>query len=148
MADASTANMPIPHPITASMLYDLVTCPHRVTMDLFADPNEMTATRYCSTRHFSQQRIGGLAWKMIPSGTMMVDVFFPNAIALAPSNCILATGTDNATERVFDPSLKRSIETGHVPPLRLWDINEQRIVGGASPTALIRKPRPSPMVGS
>lgn len=25
-------------PITASMLYDLVACPHRVTMDLFADP--------------------------------------------------------------------------------------------------------------
>ena len=25
-------------PITASMLYDLVQCPHRVTMDLFADP--------------------------------------------------------------------------------------------------------------
>ncbi|NKB48129.1 MAG: TM0106 family RecB-like putative nuclease [Alphaproteobacteria bacterium] len=25
-------------PITASMLYDLVSCPHRVTMDLFADP--------------------------------------------------------------------------------------------------------------
>ena len=27
-------------PITASMLYSLVTCPHRVTMDLFADPAE------------------------------------------------------------------------------------------------------------
>lgn len=27
-------------PITASMLYDLVACPHRVTMDLFADPSE------------------------------------------------------------------------------------------------------------
>ena len=27
-------------PITASMLYDLVACPHRVTMDLFADPKE------------------------------------------------------------------------------------------------------------
>jgi hypothetical protein len=24
--------------ITASMLYDLISCPHRVTMDLFADP--------------------------------------------------------------------------------------------------------------
>jgi hypothetical protein len=27
-----------PVPITASMLYDLVACPHRVTMDVFADP--------------------------------------------------------------------------------------------------------------
>ena len=27
-------------PITASMLYDLVACPHRVTMDLFANPSE------------------------------------------------------------------------------------------------------------
>ena len=27
-------------PITGSMLYDLVQCPHRVTMDLFADPNQ------------------------------------------------------------------------------------------------------------
>ena len=27
-------------PITASMLYDLVSCPHRVSMDLFADPIE------------------------------------------------------------------------------------------------------------
>ena len=25
-------------PVTASMLYDLVACPHRVTMDLFGDP--------------------------------------------------------------------------------------------------------------
>ena len=25
-------------PITASMLYDLIACPHRVSMDLFADP--------------------------------------------------------------------------------------------------------------
>ena len=24
--------------VTAAMLYDLVACPHRVTMDLFADP--------------------------------------------------------------------------------------------------------------
>ncbi|MGF1613037.1 MAG: TM0106 family RecB-like putative nuclease [Gammaproteobacteria bacterium] len=27
-------------PITASMLYDLVSCPHRVTMDVFGDPSE------------------------------------------------------------------------------------------------------------
>src|SRR5438552_13012571 len=30
----------VSHPITASMLYDLVACPHRVSMDLFADPAE------------------------------------------------------------------------------------------------------------
>lgn len=30
-------------PITASMLYDLVACPHRVSMDLFADPGERDA---------------------------------------------------------------------------------------------------------
>lgn len=29
-----------PQPITASTLYNLVSCPHRVTMDLFADPRE------------------------------------------------------------------------------------------------------------
>jgi len=28
----------MPTVVTASMLYDLVTCPHRVTMDLYADP--------------------------------------------------------------------------------------------------------------
>ena len=27
-------------PITASMLYDLVACPHRVTMDIFGDPSK------------------------------------------------------------------------------------------------------------
>ena len=27
-------------PITASMLYDFVACPHRLSMDLFADPAE------------------------------------------------------------------------------------------------------------
>ena len=27
-------------PVTAAMLYDLVACPHRVTMDLFADPGQ------------------------------------------------------------------------------------------------------------
>src|SRR5690348_13508503 len=27
-------------PITASMLYDLIACPHRVSMDLFANPAE------------------------------------------------------------------------------------------------------------
>jgi hypothetical protein len=30
----------MPTHITASMLYDLVACPHRVTMDLFGDPVE------------------------------------------------------------------------------------------------------------
>jgi hypothetical protein len=28
----------VPIPITGSMLYSLVTCPHRVAQDLFADP--------------------------------------------------------------------------------------------------------------
>lgn len=37
MATISTPTHP---PITASMLYDLVGCPHRVAMDLFADPAE------------------------------------------------------------------------------------------------------------
>ena len=27
-------------PVTAAMLYDLVACPHRVSMDLYADPAE------------------------------------------------------------------------------------------------------------
>jgi hypothetical protein len=27
-------------PVTASMLYDLVACPHRVTMDLYSDPGQ------------------------------------------------------------------------------------------------------------
>ena len=30
----------MPAPVTATMLYDLVACPHRVTMDLYADPAE------------------------------------------------------------------------------------------------------------
>ena len=30
----------MPTPVTAAMLYDLVACPHRVTMDLFGDPGE------------------------------------------------------------------------------------------------------------
>ena len=30
----------MPNAVTAAMLYDLVQCPHRVTMDLFADPAE------------------------------------------------------------------------------------------------------------
>lgn len=33
-----TVNSPRRPPVTASMLYDLVTCPHRVTMDLYGDP--------------------------------------------------------------------------------------------------------------
>ena len=33
----------MPTSITASMLYDLVSCPHRVTMDIFADPTERDA---------------------------------------------------------------------------------------------------------
>jgi hypothetical protein len=28
----------MPTPVTAAMLYDLVACPHRVTMDLYGDP--------------------------------------------------------------------------------------------------------------
>jgi len=38
MDTPSAAIVPSVVPITASMLYDLVTCPHRVSMDLFADP--------------------------------------------------------------------------------------------------------------
>ena len=34
------APVPASTPITASMLYDLVVCPHRVAMDLFANPAE------------------------------------------------------------------------------------------------------------
>ena len=30
----------MPTSVTASMLYDLVQCPHRVTMDLFGDPRK------------------------------------------------------------------------------------------------------------
>ena len=30
----------MPAPVTAAMLYDLIACPHRVTMDLFGDPGE------------------------------------------------------------------------------------------------------------
>src|SRR5271169_6270123 len=33
----------MPTPITAAMLYDLVQCPHRVSMDAFADPAERDA---------------------------------------------------------------------------------------------------------
>jgi predicted RecB family nuclease len=36
----TTICTPTPPPITASMLYDLVACSHRVAMDLFADPAE------------------------------------------------------------------------------------------------------------
>ena len=43
MAFPRSAGMPTP--ITASMLYDLVACPHRVTMDLFGDPVERDPTR-------------------------------------------------------------------------------------------------------
>ena len=35
--------MSTPPLITGSMLYDLVNCPHRVTMDLFAKPSERDA---------------------------------------------------------------------------------------------------------
>jgi predicted RecB family nuclease len=31
----------MPTPVTASMLYDLVICPHRITMDLYGDPAKM-----------------------------------------------------------------------------------------------------------
>ena len=31
------------HEITASMLYDIVECPHRLTMDLFGNPAEWGA---------------------------------------------------------------------------------------------------------
>ena len=27
-------------PVTATMLYDLIACPHRVTMDLYGDPDK------------------------------------------------------------------------------------------------------------
>jgi uncharacterized protein len=33
----------MPIPITAAMLYDLVQCPHRVSMDAFGDPAEQDA---------------------------------------------------------------------------------------------------------
>ena len=35
-------------PITASMLYDYVTCPHRVSMDLFADQEWLEVVLKCS----------------------------------------------------------------------------------------------------
>lgn len=38
--EAGASNTAMAIPITASMLYDLVACPHRVSMDLFANPAE------------------------------------------------------------------------------------------------------------
>ena len=36
----------MPAAVTASMLYDLVTCPHRVTMDLYGDPRRSEANPF------------------------------------------------------------------------------------------------------
>ena len=57
----------MPTAITASMLYDLVTCPHRVTMDLHGDPAKQDAANpfvkllWEKGSLFEREVIGGLA---------------------------------------------------------------------------------------
>ena len=54
-------------PITASMLYDLITCPHRVSMDVFGDlaekdpPNPFVQMLWDKGTKYEKELIEGLA---------------------------------------------------------------------------------------
>ena len=46
-------------PVTASMLYDLVSCPHRVTMDLFADPAQREWKSFWMPARYTERQAAG-----------------------------------------------------------------------------------------
>jgi WD40 repeat protein len=59
----------------------------------------------------------------------------PSAIAVDVTHSILVVGSQGDKTTEYDPVRGRFFVTGHVPSLRIWDINKRSLIAEASPPA-------------
>jgi hypothetical protein len=107
--------------ITASMRYDLVVCPHRVTMDLFSDPtrrDEISAfVRLLWEEGAAHERemVGGTSVPMLDlSGFDGDEKEHLTSEAISRGEPLIYGGRITADDLVGDPDLLRRADGGYV----------------------------------
>jgi uncharacterized protein len=112
----------MPVPITASILYDLIQCPHRVSMDLFADPvrqdpvNPFVQLLWERGNLYEREVIAGL-------DTPFLDLSIYGGAekerltreAMTRGEPLIYGGRLHAGELLGDPDLLRLEGTGYIP---------------------------------
>lgn len=112
----------MPAPITASMLYDLVHCPHRVSMDLFGDPvrkdevSPFVQLLWERGNLYEKEVISGLKIPFLDlSGFGGVEKEQKTRDAMARGEPLIYGGRISAGELLGDPDLLRRDGNGYVP---------------------------------
>lgn len=108
-------------PITASMLYDLVSCPHRVTMDLFADParrdkpNPFVQLLWERGSDYEREVIGGLEMLFTDLSAHAGDEKERLTLeAMQRGDQLIYSGRIKADGLLGDPDLLRKEGAGYV----------------------------------
>lgn len=107
--------------ITASMLYDLVACPHRVTMDLFADParrdkpNPFVQLLWEKGSLYEKEVIGGLKIPFTDLSTYVGDDKEQKTLeAMKRGDNLIYAGRIQADDLLGDPDLLRKEGDGYI----------------------------------
>ena len=107
--------------ITGSMLYDLVNCPHRVTMDLFASPSERDAVspflRLLWKRGTAREKevIAALKEPVLDlSATQPDEKERLTLAAMDRGEALIYGGRISSDDLIGEPDLLRKQETGYV----------------------------------
>lgn len=108
--------------ITASMLYSLVSCPHRVTMDLFADPaqrdpvNAFVELLWERGSSVERERIAGLNIDFVDlQAASRDDKERQTRAAMAAGASLIYGGRITAGDLVGEPDLLRKKGAGYMP---------------------------------
>ncbi len=108
--------------ITASMLYSLVSCPHRVTMDLFEDPakrdpvNAFVELLWERGSAVERERIAGLDLHFVDlQAASRDDKERQTRAAMAAGASLIYGGRITASDLVGEPDLLRKEGGGYVP---------------------------------
>ena len=112
----------MPVPITASILYNLIQCPHRVSMDLFADPvrqdpvNPFVQLLWERGNLYEREVIAGLGIPFVDlSGYGGEEKERLTREALARGEPLIYGGRLHAGELLGDPDLLRREGAGYIP---------------------------------
>jgi predicted RecB family nuclease len=107
--------------VTASMLYNLVTCPHRVTQDLFGDPAErdedspFAQLLWERGTAFERETVGGLTLSFLDLAGYSGDEKERQTLAaIQREEPLIYSGRIRADDLLGDPDLLRREGTGYV----------------------------------
>jgi predicted RecB family nuclease len=108
------------HLITAAMLYDLVACPHRVTMDLYADPaerdepNAFVELLWERGSLYEKEVIAGLTEPFVDLSPFAGNEKERRTLeAMQRGEPLIYGGRIQADDLLGDPDLLRKIESGY-----------------------------------